>query len=176
MSFSPNYAQWEGVVRLIEEFGRKEKDTTVRDGYTELDALTEAIARYLGEKDGLGWTPDKGNLDRFLRGVAKNVYAAHTKRALRRASPLESEPSTEYRSEQADLADKRTLLYDTVWARTAGHPELRQLLMAIPETNGHDIDEQPAEMLGIEKTEVRNRRKRLRRLIRELEPGTRAEL
>jgi len=140
-------------------------------GLSAEDLATETLNKYLLSPNGLGWRESKGSLTAFLGTVLRNKFIDHLRRQ-REVARTEDDsgdgpPRTESARNVDDEIAARELtdrLLDLVSGRN-DEPELRDFIQAGSMiSEGGKVNQQLADIMGVDEGEVVNRRKKLWRV------------
>jgi DNA-directed RNA polymerase specialized sigma24 family protein len=140
-------------------------------GLSAEDLATETLDKYLLSPNGLGWRENKGSLPAFLGTILRNRFIDYLRRE-RRLVPTEEDstqslPRTEIvRSPDDDVVagELKDRLLELVKGRK-DEKDLRDFIEAsIMISSDGKVNQQLADLLGIDETEVVNRRKKLWRV------------
>lgn len=140
-------------------------------GLSAEDLATGTLNKYLLSPNGLGWRESKGSLTAFLGTVLRNKFIDHLRRqrevARTEGDSDESPPRRENARNLDDDITARELtdrLLDLVKGRN-DEPELRDFIHAGSMiSEGGKVNQQLADLLGVDEGEVVNRRKKLWRV------------
>jgi DNA-directed RNA polymerase specialized sigma24 family protein len=146
-------------------------------GVSADDLVSETIEELFQSANGLGWRESKGTLPVFLGAILKNKFIDHMRRDVKVVRPdPDAHESTGPRptTQNPDNDIAHLELQDGLLRLIKGEvdeKELEELILAGSMiTGGGKVNQQLAEILGVEVGEVINRRKRLWRVagVREL--------
>jgi DNA-directed RNA polymerase specialized sigma24 family protein len=140
-------------------------------GLSAEDLATETLNKYLLSPNGLGWRESKGSLTAFLGTVLRNRFIDHLRRQKEVARTEDASDESPPRTENArnlddDIAARELTdrLLDLVKGRK-DEQELRDFIHAGSMiSEGGKVNQQLADLLGVDEGEVVNRRKKLWRV------------
>lgn len=134
-------------------------------GLSAEDMVNETFEKFFADPKRLGWTKKKGTLEVFLAVVLQNTFVDHVRRNKHVAGSTD-DARTVYPSnnpQHTAKAIQNKLEYkDLVWQLSqavCGKPELEDLLAAAELVDGHNVNQQLAEILDITVSEVVNLKK-----------------
>jgi DNA-directed RNA polymerase specialized sigma24 family protein len=140
-------------------------------GLSAEDLATETLNKYLLSPNGLGWRESKGSLTAFLGTILRNKFIDHLRRQREVARTEDDSDESPPRTESArnlddDIAARE--LTDRLLNLVKGRkdePELRDFIHAGSMiSEGGKVNQQLADLMGVDEGEVVNRRKKLWRV------------
>jgi DNA-directed RNA polymerase specialized sigma24 family protein len=140
-------------------------------GLSAEDLATETLNKYLLSPNGLGWRESKGSLTAFLGTILRNKFIDHLRRQREVARTEDDSDESSPRTESArnlddDIAARE--LTDRLLNLVKGRkdePELRDFIYAGSMiSEGGKVNQQLADLMGVDEGEVVNRRKKLWRV------------
>lgn len=134
------------------------------------DLVSETFEEFFSSPTRLGWHPDKGPLQPFLKQVLRNNFLDHKRRDGKVLVPMKSELLSTSPSNAADpeAQGEAALMAAQLRELIKGRKDENELadFITASEVLGEDcrlskINQQMADLLGVSAREVVNRRKRL---------------
>jgi DNA-directed RNA polymerase specialized sigma24 family protein len=167
---------WEGVCKRLGRYasGLAHFFPDVFDGVSIDDLMNETILAFFESENALGWDASRGSLLVFLSGVLRNKLADHRRRHNRRIAGSVDNPKFTH-TIQAELTcgmGTQEQLEAKQWVaslreKLSPYKELQDVVTAAESVNGkNNINQQLAKALRTTPTDVTNRRKRIRRILR----------
>ncbi len=138
-------------------------------GVSADDLVQETLLAFWRSSNGLGWSPDKGTIEKFLASVLWNKARTHLRRQNKVGRALDDEESELPKSAVIEttieagvqFSDLREKLYSAV----DGDQDLRDLIAATELTTGaHNVNQELAEIMGKTPREIVNMKRRLMNL------------
>ncbi len=161
---------WERVVEvlLLRAFHLYWTGERVIGATTANDLIQEVIQEFLNHPGGMGWEPKQGPLEKFLRIVLDRRWADPSFEDVE----TRLEPETKPENALADL--ERPSFLQAIRDRVKDYPDIEELLEAIEMLDDDDYDyananQELAKLIGTSVKDIENRKKRLRRLLRDCE-------
>ncbi len=136
------------------------------DGVSAEDLVIQVFITFLEDPDGLGWTPKRGPLDRFLLGVLKYKTIDHLRRQERTIGSFDDPDFVQDLYVVQPVADGNGNgeLYTKLKEAAKGDSDLEKLVDAITSIDGrNNINQQLAVELEMTTREIVNLRRRLLR-------------
>jgi DNA-directed RNA polymerase specialized sigma24 family protein len=133
------------------------------DGVSAEDLVNQTFETFFEALDGLGWTPKIGPLDRFLLGVLKHKMLDHIRRQKHIGGSLDDPDFVKNMQPVAPVAGdvRKEELYGELEEAARGDADLEQLVEAVPDIDGSNVNQQLASKLETTPEEIVNLKKRL---------------
>jgi DNA-directed RNA polymerase specialized sigma24 family protein len=143
------------------------------------DLVQETLLAFFGSSNGLGWTLEKGPIEKFLVGILWNKARDHVRRQKKVGGSLDDESAGIPPQATAGRQDKDCIFKDLrekLYAALNGYQDLKDLIAATELTTGaHNVNQELAEILGKTVPEIVNLKRRLMNdpRVKEILYGTR---
>lgn len=147
-------------------------NTVIDCGVSADDLVAETMNKFLQSPNGLGWRESKGSLPVFLGAILENCFIDHVRREKKvaRPEPNADDPAQLIQTqpkliEDAALQEFQNRLLALAKGRE-DEQELQDFIVAASMTTSEGkVNQQLADLLGVDEAEVVNRRKRLWRIV-----------
>lgn len=147
-------------------------NTVIDCGVSADDLVAETMNKFLQSPNGLGWRESKGTLPVFLGAIMENCFIDHIRREKKVAKPdLDANDPAQLVQTQPKLVEDAALqeFQDRLLTLIKGREdeeELQDFIVAASLTTSKGkVNQQLADLLGVDEGEVVNRRKRLWRIV-----------
>lgn len=134
-------------------------------GVSAEDLVQETVSAFFASSNGLGWTPEKGQIEKFLVGILWNKARDHLRRQKKVGGSLNDEAGGIPPPAIAGRQDRDCIFNDLrekLYAAVDGDHDLKDLIAATELTTGaHNVNQELAEILGKTPPQVVNLKRRL---------------